>query len=262
MIMTSEAILQSFKQTVCAEVRLLPEGIDRYRVFSPFTFSDGDHFSIVLKRDGLDWILSDEGHTMMHLSYRMEYRDIMQGNRGEIISDLLSMYGIEDRGGEFIHVVPGEQYGDALFQMVQGLLRISDISFLSRELVRSTFREDVFAYIESLTPISGRFVRGWHDSEHDPEGKYKADGYLNTLHEPIVLFILQNDIRVKDATINLLQYEKWGLSVHSLAIFENQESINRKALARLSDVCDKMFSSYTGNKDRIGQYIVNEGIKV
>lgn len=260
--MTSEAILQSFKQTVCAEVRLLPEGIDRYRIFSPFTFNDGDHLCIVLKRDGLDWILSDEGHTMMHLSYRMEYREVIQGNRGEIISNLLFRYGIEDRDGEFIHTVPGEQYGDALFQMIQGLVRITDICFLSRELVRSTFREDVFVYIESLTPISGRFERGWHDPEHDPEGQYPADGYLITPREPIVLFILQNDDRVKDATINLLQYEKWGLSVHSLAIFENQESINRKALARLSDVCDKMFSNYTGNKDRIGQYMMNEGITV
>jgi hypothetical protein len=86
---------------------------------------------------------------------------------------------------------------------------------------------------------------------------YPADGYFKELNEPIVLFLLQNDDRVRDATINLLQYEKWGVTVHSVAIFENQELINRKALAKLSDVCDKMFSNFTGNKDRIRQYLVH-----
>jgi len=168
--MTAYSILQSFKQTVCAEVRLVPEGVDRYRVFSPFTFHDGDHLSIVLKRDSLGWILSDEGHTLMYLSYRMDINDIMQGNRGEIIINILSQYLISEQEGELIHTVPGDQYGDALFQMVQGLLRISDISFLSREFVRSTFKEDVLGYVESIPVASGRLIRNWYDHDHDPEG--------------------------------------------------------------------------------------------
>lgn len=257
--MTAETILQSFKQTVCAEVRLISEGIDRYRIFSPFTFPDGDHLSIVLRRDSVGWILSDEGHTLMHLSYRMDISDVMQGNRGEIINNILSQYFITEREGELIHVVPGDQYGDALFQMVQGLIRISDISFLSREFVRSTFKEDVIGYIESIQVTSGRLIRNWYDNAHDPVGQYKADAFIPTKHEPIVLFVLQNDDRVRDATINLLQYEKWGLGVHSIAIFENLETINRKALAKFTDVCGKMFSSYDGNKDRISEYIVSEG---
>lgn len=255
--MTSDVILQSFRQTVCHDLTLVPEGIERYRVFSPFMFHDGDHLALVLKREESGWVLSDEGHTMMHLSYRIEYKDLTQGKRGEIIDSVLSKYGIRDRDGEFICPVPDTQYGDALFQMVQGLLRVSDISFLSREHVRSTFRDDVSAYINALPGLSGQVTWEWHDPVHDPEGMYPADGYLMGLDEPTVLFLLQNDDRVRDATINLLQYEKWGIPVHSVAIFENQEEINRKALAKLSDVCDKMFSNFTGNKDRIRQYLVH-----
>ena len=68
-------------------------------------FHDGDHLALVLKREESGWVLSDEGHTMMHLSYRMEYKDLTQGKE-EIIDTILAKHGIRDRDGEFICPVP------------------------------------------------------------------------------------------------------------------------------------------------------------
>ena len=63
-----ERIEKGFKEKVDNQVHIQSEGKDRYRVFTPFIFEDGDHFSIILKKEDGGWVLSDEGHTLMHLS--------------------------------------------------------------------------------------------------------------------------------------------------------------------------------------------------
>lgn len=64
-----------------------------------------------------------------------------------------------------------------------------------------------------------------------------------------------SDDRTRDATITILQFEKWGMQFHSIGIFEDQESINRRVLARFSDIVGKQYSSLRSNEERIGRYI-------
>ena len=47
--MTIKSIEQDFIEKVSEKIRIVPDGKDRFRVFTPFRFDDGDHISIVLK---------------------------------------------------------------------------------------------------------------------------------------------------------------------------------------------------------------------
>ena len=254
--MNLEKIEQDFRYKVCEKLKVLSEGIERFRVFTPFMFEDGDHLSIVLKKENGSWILSDEGHTYMHLTYDLDEKDLQRGTRQKIVTNALSVFKVQDQEGELTIPIEDDQYGNALFSFIQALLRITDVTYLSRERVRSTFMEDFRAFIEE-TVLQDRREFDWHDPSHDPDGKYLIDCRINRMPKPVFIHAIPGDDKARDATITLLQFEKWGLTFNSVAVFEDQEQINRKVLARFSDVCEKQFSSLSANRDRIKRYIEN-----
>lgn len=251
---STEAIERNLREKVAVQIRLASEGAERFRVFTPFQFEDGDHLSIVLRKDGARWWLSDEAHTLMRMTYDIEERDLRSGTRQKIISNALSVFQVEERDGELTLDVQDENYGDALYSFVQALLRISDGSYLSRERARSTFMEDFRALLTEVTSHERRCF-DWSDPERDPDGKYVVDCRINGVPRPLFVHALAGDGQTRDATIALHQFQKWGLLFRSLAIFEDQESISPKVLARFSDICEEQYFSLAPNRERLERYL-------
>ena len=104
--MTIDTIETDFRRKIGERVRLASEGVNRYRVFTPFLLEDGDHLAVVLRKEEGRWVLTDEGHTYMHLTYDLDEKDLQRGNRQKIISNALSVFSVEDRRGNFVYSFP------------------------------------------------------------------------------------------------------------------------------------------------------------
>ena len=122
--MLIDRIEREFRERVSDEVRLIAEGTGRYLVFTPFCFNDGDHLTILLKRDGPRWVLSDEAHTFMRISFDFDFEE--QEPYQKFITKTLANFQIEDRDGELVLDLTGKRYGDALYSFIQALLAIAE----------------------------------------------------------------------------------------------------------------------------------------
>jgi len=255
--MSIEYILQDFNKKVSKQIQLREDGVRRFRVFTPFRFDDGDHLVIVLRENEFGkWELTDNGHTFMHLSYKLDEKSLEEGTRNRIIIRTLAEFGVSDTEGKLVIEIEDEKYGNTLYDFIQAIMRINDVNYLSRERVKSTFMDDFRAFMEKQVPKE-RMKFNWNHAEFDPRGSYAVDCHINQRNRPLMIFALYNDTRTRDATITLHQFERWGLEYESVSIFENQEEINRKVLARYSDVSGKQYSNLTANRDRISRYLDN-----
>lgn len=254
--MNMDVIQNSFKASVAESVRLFPEGVNRYQIFTPFHFDDGDHFVIALhKRDDGSWIITDEGHTYMHMSYRMDLSSFEQGTRNTIIESTLEKYGMEEQEGQIlVRIDDIANAGNIFYNFIQCLINIADVSYLSHERLASTFMEN-FKQVISETIDPQRFRFNYRDETHDPDGKYQVDCRINGVSRPVHVYAVGNDGQCRDTTISILQFQSWNIPFRTLGIFENQEKINRKVLSRFTDVCDRQFSSLATNQGKIKGYL-------
>lgn len=252
--MITQDIILAFKKSACGEIDLASNGINRYLIEVPFAFTDGDHYVVILRQEGQKWILSDEGHTFMHLSYELREREYETGNRRKIIDEVLTSYQIENRDGELVLAIPSGRYGDALFTFVQAITRITDMTFLDRATVKSTFREDFNRLVIEKSKAVGiqHITFDYTHPTKDPQGKYPIDVRLNGVtSQQVLMFAVGNDDQCQTATIVLLQWEKWEEQFHSIAVFRDQTEINRNYLARLSDVLGRQLTSLDSAKERL-----------
>ena len=249
--MNQDEILLDFKKKVCDKISLKQQGKNRYMVITPFLFEDGDMFKIILKREGDDWYLTDEGHTLMHLSY--EEVDVDSGRRKEFFSQALSRNFLKYDEGEIKSIIENSDYGDTLYSFVQGLMKVVDLEYLSQERVRSLFFEDLRKLLEESIKRPKAFDYKYVDV--DSRGVYKVDCRIEMPKQPVHIFGANNDERSRSIAISCYYLMKRGKKFFSIAIFENQEDISSKALTQITDAVGKQYSSLDSAKEELPKFI-------
>lgn len=245
---TIEQFQNTLCKLLCADVRVVQRG-DRLMVLTPFFFPDGDGYVLYLEeRPGGIVRFSDGGHTLMHLSYEMDIDKLNEGTRERVFRQILSNYGVQEQEGEIFLETPQAELGQALFRLGQALTSIGDLSFLNRVRVESTFYDDLDKVLTRLIP--SEMIQRDYVIETMANGEvYPIDYRIEGKQNQLFLFGIPNRDKARLVTVVLERLLREQLEFDSLLVFEDQKTIPRDDVARLSNAGGEMVSGLVAESD-------------
>ncbi len=250
--MTIDALLleKSLCERLCATVTVHERPDGTIMIDTPFTFPDGDSYPIYLSgtRYG-KVVLSDRGHTMLHISYENDVDMFYEGQRSVLREKIVKEAGIdEDRGIFSVETTP-DRIADSLFDLGQALTRIYDLTFLNRERVNSTFYEDLKSLLFTIVDEDGA-ERDYIPSDVPDGSNYPVDYRIEGKDGiPIFLYGVPNRDKARLTTITLSHFLLNDLHFSSVIVFRDQREIPSFDLARLTNVSDTAVASLEAERD-------------
>jgi hypothetical protein len=243
-------IEEALCRSMCAQVHVHQRpGEERVMIETPFTFEDGDGYSLFMESLSSGGVkITDCGLTLMHLSYSMDTDKIREGNRAGIFERVIADAGVEDRDGELVLESSMDQLGQNVFRFGQALTRVHDITFLSRGRVESTFYEDLRSEVMRIVPEE-KLHRDYVLPDMPRAQDYKIDFFVETASVPIFLFGIPSKDKAMLTTIVLEHCLRENVRFESILVFQDQKSMPRGDLARLSNAADEMVSSLDARSD-------------
>ena len=249
MALVPEALQALLCERLCEDVRVEPRPDGALMLRTRFQFPDGDRFPIHLSEAPAGGFrLSDQGHTLMHLSYEHDIDMFMDGTRGMLLERIMGESGLYWNGGAFCLDTAPERLPEAIFRFGQALTRVYDLTFLSRSNVGSTFYDDLADLLFRLVD-EARIQRDYEPDVPNAEA-YRVDYRIEGRDDvPLFLYGVPNRDKARLTTIMLSYLHRHAPPFESILVFENQTEIPRLDLARLSDVGGDMISSLESHED-------------
>lgn len=246
-----DAMVESMKKGICSKVFLEPKGIDRYLIHTGFTFQDGDELHIVLKKRDGKWIITDDAHTLMWLSYE-DFN--LSDTRKAILEVTLSSNNVSFEDGRIYIDCTGKDMGQCLMSMIQAILQTADLLYLARNNVRNTYTDDVKELMKEM--LGDRCVFDKHIT-HDGED-YLVDVYVDA-PTPLYVFSISNNDRCKDAIITILSLShEADMDFTSLTFVDQTANLGKENLIKLTNRTDKLL--YNTPKDELHRFLGKVGV--
>ena len=236
-------------ERLCEDITIETRPDGNLMVNTHFRFPDGDSYPVHLSRAPLGGLqLSDQGHTLMHISYDHNIDTLLNGARRVLLENIITEGGLKYENGAFSLDTSPAELPDALFRFGQALTRIYDLALSIRSRTRSTFYEDLEKKLFAL--VDTQKIQPNFKPKVPNASNYPVDYCLVTKAEaPLYLYGIPNRDKAQLTTIVLAYFHRHSLNFESLIVFRNQAEIPKLVLARLTDVGGEMISSLESSDD-------------
>ncbi|MEL6573578.1 MAG: DUF1828 domain-containing protein [Pseudomonadota bacterium] len=247
----------NLQKEICAafcdglNVKKVPVG---FAVYTPVTWFSGDKISFYARVEGDRARLEDSGTLMF--DFEGHGVDFSSENRMEILSGILDEHGVmlsEVDEVFYTEWVPSGAIASLALPFLTILTRVQDLLFLNREVVKSTFREDLIGaledtFSENLVLVSEALIPSLPHNSVDfvvrsPSGK------------TVAIFPATNDVNVLRAVLFSMEIQKHD--VENVIPFLIYESVDKAAITQQSREIafnsDLTPAAWSGGKDEIMQ---------
>jgi len=229
----------------------------------PLFHEDGDMMDIFLdlpKKGEIDVPesvrISDHGLTMMRLSYSF---DIDTPNKARIFRRILAENDVTEEAGELFVEATAETLYATLLQFSQAVSKICNLRYFKRELLSSLFEERLAEFIQDS-------LKRFHPTQDvfpiPDRDDLAVDWQLSPNGLPLYLFAIRDVNRARLATISCLEFQRKDLKFKSIAVHEDLDKLPRKDLNRLTNACDKQFTSLDEFQGLAISYLKREAAEI
>lgn len=236
-------------RALCGSVKVQKRGESLWQVDTPWTFPDGDGYSIYVSQAPTGGLrVSDQGLTMMRLSYENDITKLHEGTRGRLLTQVLADAGLSEDDGEFYLDATAEELGTSVLRIGQALTRVHDLTFLNRLRVESTFYEDLREKLQTVVGAD-RLTEGYVVPGVANARDYPVDYFVSGGASPLYLFGVPNRDKARLATIILQHLVRAGQDFDSMVVFQNAADLPRADLGRLMNAANDMIDSLDATDD-------------
>ncbi|MET4084274.1 hypothetical protein ABIB40_004251 [Pedobacter sp. UYP30] len=224
-----------------------------YQLYLPIYHEDGDMVDLFLNKTGVDsYSLCDYGLTLQRLSYSY---DIDSDNKESILQRIISENSLKEENGNIYLNTSSETIFTDIMHITQAYAKIGSMRYFKKEVIENLFYEILDEFIEkelkefqpkkNVLPIPER---------DDLEADYS---FFPNGH-PVYLFGVKDASKAKIATISCLEYQKANLNFRGWVVNEDFEKLPRKDRSRLTNTCDKQFTSLEDFKSSAKGFLERE----
>jgi hypothetical protein len=248
-----EEILNHIRNDFNGKIGIRQKRPGIYQLIMPIYHEDGDMIDLFIKPDGENgFTLCDFGLTLQRLSYSY---DIDTENKESILQKIILENSlVEEEGNICLNTKPETIYTD-IMHITQAYAKIGSMRYFRREVVENLFLETledfIFSELKEFNPE--KKVLPIPDRE-----ELEVDYAFYPNGKPVYLFGVKDVAKARLATISYQAYLLNHLKYHGWVVTENFDALSKKDRMRLTNACDKQFTSLDEFRTSARQYLEKE----
>lgn len=232
-----EEIIQHIKSDFNERVSIKQKRPGIFQLYLPIYHEDGDMVDLFIVPKGNKYSLCDYGLTLQRLSYSY---DIDTENKEAILQKIISENGlIEENGNIYLDTTAATVYSD-IMHITQSYAKIGSMRYFKREVIENLFYDILDDFIKSELQEFKPQEKVLPIPERDD---LEADYSFSPNGHPVYLFGVKDVAKARLATISCLEYQRANLNFRGWVVNEDFEKLPRKDRSRLTNTCDKQFTT-------------------